>query len=226
MSRKRTLRPARRRWSGEEDAVLRAMYADRRTSELAERLGRSMSSIYVRAAVLGLTKSRAFIASEASGRLQRADHRGRLTRFTKGHVPWTKGRTGYDAGGRSHETRFKKGQRPRQWRPVGTERITADGYRQRKVSDTGYTPRDYKGVHTLNWEAAFGPVPAGYALVFRDGDRLNCDVANLELVSRQELMRRNSYHTRYPKAIGLAIQLRGALVRKINGLERDREKRN
>lgn len=34
-------------------------------------------------------------------------------------------------------------------------------------------------------------------------------------------MRRNSYHTRYPKEIGLVIQLKGALQRQINKRERD-----
>ncbi len=53
-----------------------------------------------------------------------------------------------------------------------------------------------------------------------------CAIENLELVARSELMRRNSYHTRYPKEIGRAIHLRGALVRRINRLEREREDRN
>ncbi|EMM6737362.1 HNH endonuclease, partial [Pseudomonas aeruginosa] len=42
-------------------------------------------------------------------------------------------------------TRFKKGQKPHTWLPVGSTRISADGYLQRKISDTGYPPRDWKG---------------------------------------------------------------------------------
>jgi hypothetical protein len=42
----------------------------------------------------------------------------------------------------------------------------------------------------------------------------------LELVTHAELMRRNSYHTRYPKDLGLVIQMRGALNRKINRLSK------
>jgi hypothetical protein len=41
-------------------------------------------------------------------------------------------------------------------------------------------------------------------------------LGRLELISRAENMRRNSYHTRYPKEVAQLIQLRGALNRQIN----------
>ena len=53
--------------------------------------------------------------------------------------------------------RFKPGNRPWTHRPVGAQRITKDGYLQRKVSDTGYTPRDWTGEHILMWEAVLCP---------------------------------------------------------------------
>lgn len=71
-------------------------------------------------------------------------------------------------------------------------------------------------VHRIVWREAGRDIPPRHALVFRDGNKRNFDLNNLELVTRQELMRRNSYHNNYPKAIGELIQLRGALVRKIN----------
>jgi len=71
------------------------------------------------------------------------------------------------------------------------------------------------------WEAQNGPVPRGHIVVFKDGNRENLVLDNFELVTRQELMRRNSYHTRYPREIGLVIQLKGALQRQINKRERD-----
>ena len=83
------------------------------------------------------------------------------------------------------------------------------------MTDTGYTPRDYVAVHHLVWAEHYGPVPAGHAIVFRDGNKNNFNIENLECVSRAELMRRNTVH-RYPKEIALAVQLRGALNRKLN----------
>lgn len=51
-------------------------------------------------------------------------------------------------------------------------------------------------------------------------------IDRIELVTLEENMRRNSYHNRYPKEIGLAIQARGALVRKINRRKQANEKQD
>ncbi len=71
-------------------------------------------------------------------------------------------------------------------------------------------------MHIINWEAVNGPLPKGHALVFKDGNKQNTAVENLELLSRAELMRRNSYHTNYPKEVAQLVQLRGAITRQIN----------
>ncbi|BBI51055.1 hypothetical protein HORIV_34760 [Vreelandella olivaria] len=52
-------------------------------------------------------------------------------------------------------------------------------------------------------------------MIFRDGDKRNFAPANLELISRAELMRRNSY-LNLPEPLPQIVQLRGALNRKIN----------
>lgn len=110
------------------------------------------------------------------------------------------------------------------WLPIGSLRVNSDGYLDRKVRDKGLPQRRWEGVHRLLWRKAHGPIPRGHAVAFRAGrrttdlDKITLDA--LELVSRQELMRRNSYHTNYPKEIGLVIQLRAALVRQINRRER------
>lgn len=209
------MKTPRRFWTPADDAELARAYPTQTAAELAARLGRTLGAVYQRVEKLGLAKPRSSIAATSRAISKRPDHGGKDTRFKPGNVGWNTGMKGWDAGGRSHETRFKKGQRSRAWLPVGSERM-ADGYLQRKITETGYTPRDWRGVHILAWESAHGPVPAGHAVTFRDGNRMNFELANLELVSRRELMRRNSYHTRYPKEIGRAIQLRGALVRAIN----------
>jgi hypothetical protein len=40
------------------------------------------------------------------------------------------------------------------------------------------------------WEKHNGPVPKGYCIFFKDGDRLNCDLSNLEMISYSERSRR------------------------------------
>ena len=214
-------------WTDSQLALLRAHYADTLTADLAKRIGRPEKSVYQKAAALGLRKSEAFLSSINSGRLDGVV--GTEFRFKPGIVPWNKG-TNFVAGGRSAETRFKKGrpaEEARNYVPIGSLRITNDGILERKITDDpSIRPaRRWVGVHRLVWEAANGPVPTGQAVVFREGRRstdpelitLDC----LELVTRAELMRRNSYHNRYPKEVCLAIQLRGALMRKINRLTQE-----
>lgn len=51
---------------------------------------------------------------------------------------------------------------------------------------------NWVGLHTFNWEKKYGKVPSGHCLWFKDGNSLNPDVDNLELITRAENMRRNS----------------------------------
>lgn len=140
---------------------------------------------------------------------------GRTGRFENGHVPHNKGRKGWCAGGNSIKTRFKKGSRPQTWVPVGSERTTKDGILQRKISDTGYPPRDWISVHSLVWEEHHGPIPKGHIVVFKNGDRADIRIGNLELISRAENMRRNTIHN-MPPALADVCRLRGVLNRHIN----------
>lgn len=106
--------------------------------------------------------------------------------FEKGHTPHNKGlHTGSYPG--MVATQFKKGGVPHNRRPVGSERVTRDGYLERKTAE----PNVWRLVHVLNWEEAHGPVPAGHAVIFKNGDRTNPDVSNLMLVTRAELARMN-----------------------------------
>lgn len=187
-------------WTAAEDAILAELYRQFSSGEIAARMDRSRASIKGRANKLGLRKPPG------------ATNTGR---FANGMAPWNKGRP-FDSGGRSHETRFKPGQKPHTWHQIGHERITPDGYRERKMTDTGCTRRDYVGLHILLWREHHGDIPAGHAVVFRNGDKADIRIDNLECITRAELMRRNSYHTNYPKPVRKLIQLRGAITRQIN----------
>lgn len=119
----------------------------------------------------------------------RTNHRldsGLTGRFEKGHTPHNKDKhTGSYPGMIS--TQFKKGHTPKNHRPVGSERVTRDGYLERKIAE----PNIWLQVHVLNWEAVNGPIPEGHVVLFKNGDKTNPDVSNLLLVSRAELARMN-----------------------------------
>ena len=96
--------------------------------------------------------------------------------------------------------------------------MTWEGYLERKVTDTGVKRIDYRLVHHLVWLAAGREIPPGHVLTFRDGDKRNFDLDNLELLPRKQLMQRNSYHN-YGQEVANLIQLRGAINRQINRKE-------
>lgn len=218
-------------WNAHDLATLREMYPDRPTVEIAAKLGRSLSNVYVTARRLGLKKSEAFLASEASGIIgpgKAHDGRGAAFRFPKGHVPANKGtrRPGW-APGRMRETQFKPGSRrgaaAQNWKPVGTVVPGADGYLRIKVRETepgeatGFrNPEAWPQLHRHVWEQHHGPVPDGHIVVFRDRDRTNCAIENLELISLAENLRRNSiWEKRYPAELTSAIMQLGQLKRRI-----------
>lgn len=218
----------RQPWSADELALLRQLYPDTPTKDIAERLGRTTTQVYTKANGIGLKKSDAYLATPASGRIEAGSSVGAAGRFSKGHTPWNAGKKGYDPGGRSVTTRFKKGQRPQTWVPVGTEVVDRDGYRKRKVRDDappGQSRHNWKFVHVLVWEEHRGPVPKGHAVVFRDGNRKNIRIDNLELVNRRDLMKRNSVH-RLPKELARVVQLKGAVQRQINKRMKRREEQS
>lgn len=208
-----------RPWSAAELAILRDRYADTPTAALAGEIGRPACSLYQKARALGLKNSEEYLNSPHACRLRRGDNVGAPYRFKPGHVPANKGlrRPGWHAG-TMQATQFKKGQKPQTWVPVGTESVDADGYLKRKIRDDaprGFSRYNWRYVHVLLWETQHGPVPKGYAVGFINGDKADLRPDNLVLLSRTDLMRRNTLHN-YPKEIALAIQLRGALIRKIN----------
>jgi hypothetical protein len=212
----------RRRWSPAEDSQVRAQYPHMKTAVIAAMLERPASSVYQAAARLGVEKSPEYMASPAACRLRRGDEVGKNHRFPKGHVPANKGtrRPGW-APGRMKETQFKAGQKNHNVMPVGTTRLI-DGYVYIKVAAVRYVPYtvNWLPVHILGWERAAGrPMPPGHCLWFRDGDRMNVAVENLELITRAENMRRNTVHN-LPKPLAEIVQLRGALVRQINRREK------
>ena len=229
---KRKMAP-RRYWTPVELRKLRRTFPTTKTADLAREFGRHPSCVSHKAYSLGLSKAAEYLADTArSGRTD--GKRGLTTRFKPGQTPWNKGRKGWKAGGRSVDTQFKPGRLP-QWAPnyapIGTYRINHEGYLEQKTTDDRRLAptRRWVGVHRLVWEAAHGPVPPGHAVVFKPGRRsaevAQITVDGLELVTRAELMRRNSHHN-LPPEVSQLIQLRGALNRKIRNRTKAHEEQN
>ena len=107
---------------------------------------------------------------------------GRTGRFVKGNIPHPNARSKGP-----NKTSFKKGQMPHNWHPIGHERVTSEGYLQRKLQDTGDTVNDYVEVHRIIWTEHNGPIPDKHVVIFKDGDRSNVSIENLMLIDRGDL---------------------------------------
>lgn len=204
----------RRRWRAEEIKILKENYPHMLTSIVAKLLGKSVIACYGAATKHGLAKTAEFLGSPEACILRRDRSVGEAGRFKPGLVPHNKGvkRPGWSVG-RMRETQFKKEARPHTWRPIGSTRVN-DGYHQTKMTDTGYGPRDWVPTHVLLWREVKGPIPDGHVLCFIDGDKKHIAIDNLELVSRKELMRRNTIHN-LPQDLVNTIMLLGAVKRKV-----------
>lgn len=112
-------------------------------------------------------------------------HTGTLGQFKKGSIPWNKGKKGYVGANR---TSFKKGSKPKNWRPVGSERVDAEGYTLIKVSNEGIKHKMWAFKHRIVWEQYHKKkIPKGSVIIFADGDKTNLDVDNLICVTKNEL---------------------------------------
>lgn len=202
-------------WTAQELETLREKYPTTRTADLLPLFpGRHLGQLHSKAGCLGLRKDKETIRTMARERMRDQSHPGRKHQFVPGQTPWNAG-IHYQAGGRSKETQFKRGNRSNTWKPIGSERIFKGGYLQRKVTDTGYPPRDWVFVHHIIWREAGNEIPQGYRLVFKDGNMRNITVENLELITFAEHLHRNSVH-RYGPEFSKVVQLRGAITRQIN----------
>ena len=160
-------------WTEEEDQFLRDFAPGRLRNEIIdefeERFGYRLN------------------VSRFKNRLHKLNvHQGVRYCFEKGHIPHNKGKH-YDPGGRSVLTRFKKGNVPKQHRPVGSERINVDGYIEIKVAE----PNKWRLKHNLVYEEHFGKLTKNEVVIFLDQNRLNLDINNLFKVTRAELAQIN-----------------------------------
>ena len=133
---------------------------------------------------------------------------GTVGYFKKGSTPWNKGLKGYMG---ANKTSFKKGTIPPQYRPVGSERITKDGYVEIKVED----PNKWELKHRVIWEQHNGEIPKGYAIIFADGDKSNLDIDNLLLVSRKQLlfMNRNNLISENKEFTKVGVNIANVMIK-------------
>lgn len=203
--------------------ALRVRFPSETSASIAADLGLKVHIVSAKGRKLGLEKSAEYLASAASGRIQRGQRISTETEFQKGGVSHNRGRKGWSPAG-TERTRFKKGNRP--WNgpaPIGAHRVNSLGYLDRKISTDKRGGLNWEAVHRLVWKERHGPVPDGFLVAFKKGmrttelEKITVDV--LELVSRVDHGNRNNMWTRYPREVAHAIVLLGAIKRRIRKRE-------
>jgi hypothetical protein len=190
-------------------------------------LGRSLSSIHKKASKLGLGKSAEFWERDAAERLHRLSNTPALrdAKFFKGMKPWNKGipgSTGTHPNCKKTQFTSRKPEEARNYKPIGSLRVSRDGYLERKVTDDqSIKPavRRWVAEHRLVWQAANGPIPEGHIVVFKPGHWTNVEALitadKLECITRAENAIRNSPSKKNPELYKV-FQLKGAITRQVN----------
>lgn len=103
---------------------------------------------------------------------------GRNGQYIKGNIRHP------DSGAKGpNKASFKKGQVPKNLKPVGYERVNVYGYTEIKVAEGIH---QFRPKHHVIWEKHYGKIPDGMIVRFKDNDRKNFDPNNFDLVSKHE----------------------------------------
>lgn len=181
-----------RKWTEEDMRILRELYPHTRTEELCNILNRSARSVYSQANTNGIKKTQEFINDLLRLEADRLKKYGIATRYKKGNPTWNKNVKGYMG---ANVTSFKKGQLPHNTKSIGDEKLNKEGHTLVKIGHKKWIRK-----HRLIWEQANGPIPKGFYIRIKDGNKENYNLDNMELVTMAENMRRNTMH-RYPEEL-------------------------
>lgn len=135
----------------------------------------------------GISMSRSQIKNFKMSYHVRSGTKGGL--FVKGQTPHNKGmKMSAEMYELAKPTMFKKGHVPHNHKPVGSERMNADGYVMVKVAE----PNKWRLKQRLIWEEQTGEkLTSNETIVFLDGDKTNFSEDNLYKLTRAELVRYN-----------------------------------
>ena len=197
----------RKQWTKKETEEFIQLYPTTMAKDLAKRFNCSITQIYHKQQNTGVNNSTDFLHD-----YYKANFKGHpATQFKKGMTSWNKGTKGLQIGGK--ETQFKKGQTPHNTKPIGF-RSYRDGYLVERVE------KGFEFVHKLIWKQHHGEIPMGMFVVFKDRNKNNICIENLEIIDRVEHIRRNHIQN-LPPELKEVVHIKKSITRKINQLEKN-----
>lgn len=184
-----------KKWTETEVELLRKLYPDFQNKDIAKWIGKTISSVSGKANGLGIFKSKKFFSDPILSGRTRGDS-GKATWFKKGTIPFNKNRKMVDWMSpenieRVKSTQFKKGGTPHNTQPIGSERITADGYVEIKIGDFNGKNKNFVLKQRKIWSEHYGEIPEGSVVKFKDNNKLNFEINNLYLSTMLDNMNEN-----------------------------------
>ena len=166
------------------DKLLSEVYLTVPVKTIAKQINRSGTFVSRRLKQLGLVIPAELIAEcKKSGR------------FQKGNVSFNKGRKQSEYMTpegilKGMEFRFKKGNISFNAKVNGelSDRVDSSGYAYRYIR---ISAAKWELYHRVVWQEANGTIPIDSIISFKDGNRLNCELENLELITKRDNVIRN-----------------------------------
>ena len=195
-----------RKFTQEEDDFLRNNYLTIPAVRISKMLKRSKVAAAQRMKLLGIV-----VPPEIIEKFKKQ------SQFKTGQTPLNKGKKMpahiYE---KCKNTMFKKGQLPHNTASangeirIRTHRRSGIRYKYMRVSIA-----KWELYHRIIWQEANGPIPEEMLIVFKDGDTMNCSIENLEMITMQENMKRNTIQ-RFPQELKEVIFLQNKINRKVH----------
>lgn len=142
-------------------------------------------------------------------------------RFQPGHVSHNKGKKmSKEVYERIKPTMFKPGNKPVNYKPVGSERVSVDGYVEIKIAE----PNKWALKHRIVYEEYHHEkLKPGDVVIMLDGNKTNLDPDNLRKLTRAELIRYNQdrLHGDNPEINKVAVTI--AKLEALQGIRKRRE---
>lgn len=206
----------------EEDEMIKANYLSIPIKTLGDKMHRSFTGIMGRLKALNLELPEELRAE-----------RKKAGMYRKGATPMNKGKKqseymSQESIEKTAATRFKKGEPNHNTLYDGAITIRYDTMRdgtKRPYKWIRISKANWKMLHVKIWEDEHGPVPEGKIVVFKNKNSLDVKLKNLQLITLEENMRRNTIH-RYPVELKQVIRVVVKLKKSIKKTEDERQKTN
>lgn len=191
------------------DRYLKKHYLTINVNQLSIRLKRSETFVKTRMRQLDLVVPREII-----------EQRILSARIKPGHVPINKGKkwdeyVSKDVQERMRKTTFKKGGLPPTTLYDGAITTRYDKDARRYYKWIRLAKGKWQMLHVNKWIKKHGHIPEGMIVVFKNKDSMKVTLKNLELITLEENMRRNTRH-QWPAELQEVIKLSNKINRKLN----------